>query len=298
MAQTTFNSASNRMPGDDNLHRRYLVGRWLRYLALAIVLALAIILLIPIVWMHRGSFKIQRVALAYPLELIPSNPVMDHWERLLINRPSLRWMLNSFIVSGGIAFFGLITSTSAGYAFGKKQFPGRTVFFWLILMTMMLPRQIYMIPLFVLMKGLGWFNSYQGMIAPYLVYPFGVFLMRQFMQSIPDVLLKAGKMDGASELQLFKHIILPLSKPAIGAIAIFAFMAGWNDYLLQSVMASNELWLMLPIGVALLTAAGVGSFDIGVGMAGATFAFIPMLLIFLLFQNFFIKGITVGALKG
>ncbi len=298
MAQNTYSPAKNLMPVDSSLRRRYFVGRWLRYLALAVVLALALILLIPIVWMLLGSFKIQRVALAYPPELIPSNPVLDNWERLLINRPSLRWMLNSFVVAGGIAFFGVITSTCAGYAFGKKQFPGRTIFFWLILMTMMLPRQIYMIPLFVLMKNFGWFNSYQGMIAPYLVYPFGVFLMRQFMQSIPDELLEAGKMDGASEIQLFRHIILPLSKPAIGAIAIFAFMAGWNDYLWQLVMATDELWLTLPVGVAKLTASGVGSIDIGVGMAGATFAFIPMLLIFLLFQNYFIKGITVGALKG
>lgn len=298
MAQNTYSPVNNLMPVDSSLRRRYFVGRWLRYLALAIVLALAIILLIPIVWMLLGSFKIQRVALAYPPELIPSNPVLDNWERLLINRPSMRWLLNSFVVAGGIAFFGVITSTCAGYAFGKKQFPGRTICFWLILMTMMLPRQIYMIPLFVLMKNFGWFNSYQGMVAPYLVYPFGVFLMRQYMQSIPDELLEAAKMDGASEIQLFRHIILPLSRPAIGAIAIFAFMAGWNDYLWQLVMATDELWLTLPVGVAKLTASGVGSIDIGVGMAGATFAFIPMLLIFLLFQNYFIKGITVGALKG
>lgn len=298
MAQTTFNPGDGPMPGDYILRRRYTVERWLRYLALATVVALAIILLIPIIWMILGSFKIQRVALAYPPELIPSNPVMDNWERLLIDRPSMRWLLNSFVVAGGIAFFGVITSTCAGYAFGKKQFPGRTIFFWLILMTMMLPRQIYMIPLFVLMRDLSWFNSYQGMIAPYLVFPFGVFLMRQYMQSLPDELLEAGKMDGASELQLFYHVVIPLSRPAIGAIAIFAFMAGWNDYLWQLMLATDEVWLTLPVGVAKLTASGVGSIDIGVGMAGATFAFIPMLLIFLLFQNYFIKGITVGALKG
>ncbi len=298
MAETTLDYSRGLMPGDQVLRRRYLVGRWLRYLALAIIVALAIILLIPILWMILGSFKIQRVALAYPPELIPSNPVMDNWERLLIDRPSMRWLVNSFIVAGGIAIFGVLTSTCAGYAFGKKQFPGRTIFFWLILMTMMLPRQIYIIPLFVLMKSFGWFNSYQGMIAPYIVYPFGIFLMRQYMQSIPDELLEAGKMDGASEIQLFRHVVLPLSRPAIGAIAIFAFMAGWNDYLWQLVMATDELWLTLPVGVAKLTASGVGSIDIGVGMAGATFAFVPMLLIFLVFQNYFIKGITVGALKG
>ncbi|MCY3573349.1 MAG: carbohydrate ABC transporter permease [Chloroflexi bacterium] len=298
MAATAYKPSNSLLPGDEMLRRRYLAGRWLRYLALAFVVILALILLIPIVWMILGSFKIQRVALAYPPEIIPSNPVMDNWERLLIGRPSMRWLLNSLVVAGGIAIFGVITSTCAGYAFGKKDFPGRTIFFWMILMTMMLPRQIYIIPLFVLMKSLGWFNSYQGMIAPYIVYPFGVFLMRQYMQSIPDELLEAAKMDGASELQLFRHIVVPLSRPAIGAIAIFAFMAGWNDYLWQLVLATDELWLTLPVGVAKLTASGVGSIDIGVSMAGATFAVIPMLLIFLLFQNYFIKGITVGALKG
>ena len=124
MTQTSINANDILMPGDNALRRKYLLGRWLRYLALAIVVALAIILLMPIIWMILGSFKIQRVAMSYPPELIPSNPVIDNWERLLIDRPSLRWMLNSFIVAGGIALFGVITSTCAGYAFGKKQFPG------------------------------------------------------------------------------------------------------------------------------------------------------------------------------
>ncbi|MDQ7027091.1 MAG: carbohydrate ABC transporter permease [Anaerolineae bacterium] len=294
MTQTALELTSE----EKTQQRQYLAGRLLRYFALAIVIFLAILLFLPIFWMIVGSFKIQRVALAYPPEFIPRHPTIENWTRLLVDRPSLRWLLNSFIVAGGIAVVSVITSTFAGYAFGKKEFPGRTLIFWSILMTMMLPRQIYMIPLFVLMKDLGWFNSYQGMIAPYIVYPFGIFLMRQFMQSIPDELLEAGTIDGASELQLFWNIVLPLSRPAVGAIAIFAFMAGWNDYLWQLVIATKEEWLTLPVGVAKLTASGVGSIDIGVGMAGATFAFIPMLLIFLLFQQYFIKGITVGALKG
>jgi multiple sugar transport system permease protein len=163
---------------------------------------------------------------------------------------------------------------------------------------MMLPRQIYLIPLFILMREFDWFNTYQGMIAPYIVYPFGIFLMRQFMQAIPDELLEAGIIDGANELQLYARIIVPLSRPAIGAIAIFSFMAGWNDYLWQLVMITDEAMMTLPVGVSKLTASGVGSVDIGVGMAGATFAFIPMLIVFLLFQKHFIKGITVGAVKG
>jgi len=298
MGRTFINSDNSLTLEERRLQRRYLISRLLRYFALAVVIFFAIALFMPIIWMILGSFKIQRVALAYPPEFIPSNPTLENWIHLLVDRPSLQWLINSFIVAGGISLFGVITSTFAGYAFGKKEFPGRTILFWIILMTMMLPRQIYLIPLFVLMKNLGWFNSYQGMIAPYLVYPFGIFLMRQFMQSIPDELLEAGRMDGANELQLFWSIVVPLSRPAIGAIAIFGFMAGWNDYLWQLVMTTDESWMTLPVGISKLTASGVGSIDIGVGMAGATFAFIPMLLIFLLFQRHFIKGITVGALKG
>ena len=148
----------------------------MRSVALIAVIILALMLLMPIFWMIVGSLKIQRVALSYPPEFFPRNPTLENWQRLLVDRPSLRWMLNSFVVAGGIALCSVITSTLAGYAFGKKQFPGRTILFWVILMTMMLPRQIYIIPLFVLMKNLDWFNSYQGMIAPYIVYPFGVFL--------------------------------------------------------------------------------------------------------------------------
>ncbi len=278
--------------------KRYWAIPWLRYTALLICVLLAIASLLPLYWMAVGSFKLQRSAFAYPPELFPSAPTLENWQRLVLERPAFQWLFNSFIVAGGIALTSVITSSMAGYAFGKKQFLGRTILFWAFLLTMMLPRQIYLIPLFILMRELDWFNTYQGMIAPYIVYPFGIFLMRQFMQAIPNELLEAGIIDGANELQLFSRIIVPLSRPAIGAIAIFSFMAGWNDYLWQLVMVTNEGMMTLPVGVSKLTASGVGSVDIGVGMAGATFAFIPMLIVFLLFQKHFIKGITVGAVKG
>lgn len=278
--------------------QRYWSIPWLRYLGLFLVICLAIASIAPLYWMFAGSFKIQRSAFAYPPELFPAEPTLDNWERLILDRPAFVWLFNSFVVAGGIAAASVITSAMAGYAFGKKKFPGRTVLFWMFLLTMMLPRQIYLIPLFILMRDFDWFNTYQGMIAPYIVYPFGIFLMRQYMQSIPDELLEAATIDGANELQLFFRIVAPLSMPALGAIAIFSFMAGWNDYIWQLVIVTDEDMMTLPVGISKLTASGVGSADIGVGMAGATFAFIPMLLVFLLFQRYFVKGITVGALKG
>lgn len=268
------------------------------YLALGLCIVLAILSLVPLYWMIIGSFKLEKVAIGYPPEWFPLEPTLENWRNLIGGRPSLRWMFNSFVVSSGVAIGAVITSVTAGYAFGKKVFPGRDILFWMFLVTMMVPRQAFLVPMFILMKNLNWFDSYQAMIVPYLAYPFGIFLIRQYMRSLPDELIQAATVDGANELQLFWNIILPLSRPVVGAVAIFAFMAGWNDYVWQLVVINNETMMTLPVGVSKLAASGVGSADIGLGMAGATLAFIPMFIIFMIFQRAFIKGITVGSLKG
>ncbi|MGC8827783.1 MAG: carbohydrate ABC transporter permease [Anaerolineae bacterium] len=271
--------------------------RLLWWLAVLAVFVGSLISLMPIYWMITGSFKIQHDAIAYPPELFPAHPTLKNWEKLLVGMPTLRWLLNSFIAASGVALLGVITSTLAGYAFGKKRFPGQNFLFWLLLLTMMLPKQISLIPLFIMMRDLKWFDTYFALIIPYAAYPFGIFLVKQFMQGIPSDLLDAAKIDGASEFGVFWHVVLPLTKPAVGALAIFAFMFGWNDYIWQLVVTNKQTMLTLPVGVSKLV-AGWATIDIGVGMAGATLAFIPMLVIFLLFQDYFVKGITVGAVKG
>ncbi|UCH24652.1 MAG: carbohydrate ABC transporter permease [Trueperaceae bacterium] len=268
------------------------------YIAFALCVLLAIGLLIPLYWMIIGSLKVQRIAIAYPPQWIPLTPTLENWQNLFGDKPSFRWMFNSFVVASCIGLGAVTTSVMAGYAFSKKVFPGREILFWAFLLTMMVPRQAFMIPMFILMRNLKWFDTYQAMIVPFLAYPFGIFLMRQYMRSIPDELLQAATVDGASELQLFWHVVVPLSRPAIGAVSIFAFMAGWNDYLWQLVVTNSEKMMTLPVGVSKLAASGVGTTDLGLSMAGATFAFIPMFIIFMVFQNYFIKGITVGSLKG
>jgi multiple sugar transport system permease protein len=271
--------------------------RLLWWLAVLAVFVGSLLSLMPIYWMITGSFKIQHDAIAYPPELFPTHPTLQNWEKLLVGMPTLRWLLNSFIAASGVALLGVITSTLAGYAFGKKRFPGQNLLFWLLLLTMMLPKQISLIPLFIMMRDLKWFDTYFALIIPYAAYPFGIFLVKQFMQGIPNDLLDAAKIDGASEFGVFWHVVLPLTKPAVGALAIFAFMFGWNDYIWQLVVTNKQTMLTLPVGVSKLV-AGWATIDIGVGMAGATLAFIPMLVIFLLFQDYFVKGITVGAVKG
>ena len=237
-------------------------------------------------------------AMAVPPEWFPANPTLENYRKLLFgSTPTFRWFLNSLIVAGWVAFLAVLASVMAGYAFGKKEFPGKTVLFWLLIITMMLPRQISLIPLYIVMRDLGWFNTYQGLIVPYIAYPFGIFLFKQFMQGIPNDLLDAARIDGAGEIGTFRYVIVPLSKPAIGALAIFAFVGAWNNYIWQLLVITRRSMLTLPVGVSKLTAT-LGHYDLGMAMAGATFAFIPMLIIFLIFQDYFVKGLTVGAVKG
>jgi len=261
-------------------------------------LALALASLLPLYWMIIGSFKIQTNAMAVPPEFWPSAPTLENWQKLLFGRsPTWRWLLNSIAVASISAALAVLTSALAGYAFGKKDFPGRKLLFWLIIITMMLPKQISLIPLFILMRKLDWFNTYQGMIVPWIAYPFGIFLFKQYMQSIPNELIEAARIDGAGELRTFFNIVLPLSKPAIGALSIFAFVAAWNDFLWQLILVTERNMFTLPVGVSKLV-SNLSNYNLGLAMAGATFAFIPMLIVFLAFQDYFVKGITLGAVKG
>ena len=236
--------------------------------------------------------------MSVPPEFWPQAPTLANWIKLL-TRQSLtwRWFLNSLIVSIGVTVSATFTSACAGYVFGKKNFPGRTFLFWLVIITMMLPKQISLIPLFILMRNFGWINTYQGMVAPWIAYPFGIFLIKQFMSTIPNELIDAARIDGADEIRIFTRVIVPLTKPAIGALAIFAFMAGWNDYIWQLIMVTQPPMLTLPIGVSKLVTSMM-NFDLGLAMGGATFAFVPMLVVFILFQDYFVKGITMGSIKG
>jgi multiple sugar transport system permease protein len=269
-----------------------------RALVLVVLTVLAVGSLLPLYWMITGSFKLQQNAMTVPPEWWPQQPTFANYQKLLFgSKPTLRWFLNSLITASGIAFGAVCTSSTAGYVFGKKAFPGRRALFSLIVLTMILPREVTLVPLLVLMKSLGWVDSYLGLIAPWVAYPFGIFLVRQFMQAIPNDLLDAARLDGAGEWGVFARVVLPMARPAVGAVAIFSFVGGWNEYLWQLMLVNREEMLTLPVGVSRLVSS-LTSYDLGVAMAGATFAFLPMLVVFLLFQEYFVRGITLGALKG
>jgi multiple sugar transport system permease protein len=266
-----------------------------RVTAFGILLVAAILLLFPLYWMTINSFQAQAQIQKIPPNLIPPEPILDNWTRL-VGHGAARWFLNSLIVATGGMILGVIGATAAGYAFAKKRFPGREGLFLLFLVTMMLPGAVTIVPLFILMRDLHLINTYLGMFITAAAWPFGVFFARQYMLSIPDELIEAAVMDGASEIRTFVSVVLPIARPLVGALAILAFIGTWSNYLWQLLIATNENMFTLLLG-ATSRAGGYSQTDTGLIMAAATLAFVPMLLLFLRFQGYFMKGVTTGAVN-
>jgi multiple sugar transport system permease protein len=255
--------------------------------------------------MFTGSFKLQSVTMAVPPELFPSQPTLENWTRLFTGPwPIWRWVLNSVAVSLLTVVLVLIVSSLTGYGFGKKKFPGSNVLFFILLSTMFLPNQVMLIPLFLLVRYLHLtstlLGTYFAMAMPMISSPFGIFLIKQFCSNIPDELLDAARIDGASEWQVFTRIILPLLKPALAALSIFTFNQAWNYFMWHMVLATDKFQYTIPVGVSIISrtpAIGKMLTDIGITMAGGTFGAVFMIGLFVAFQQYFIKGITFGAVK-
>jgi multiple sugar transport system permease protein len=296
--------------GTRRLPRRGRALRWgwvrarlpLILFALLVFIA-AIIYLLPLYWMFTGSFKAQKGIMQTPPEWFPALATLENWRNLFSIRTisPWTWFKNSVIVALGTVLISVSMSALAGYAFAKKQFPGREFLFFLILATMMLPAQVTLVPMYLFVRKLGFYNTYIGMILPMVLYPFGVFLMRQFMQAIPNELLDAARIDGASEWGQFWRIAIPLSVPALSALTILTFFNAWNNFMWQLLMAKDYTMMTLPVGVSYLALVPIGEravLDVGLLMAGGTFGAIPMIIFFLFFQRYFVQGLMVGALKG
>lgn len=283
------------------------VARNRRRLQLAIAIALlsgvALVYLFPLYWMFSGSLKLQKGFIHIPPEWFPSPPSLGNWRNLFTIRTihPARWLGNSIVVAGSTVVLSVSLSALTGYVFAKKQFIGSRSLFFLILATMMLPSQVTMIPLYLLVRKVHLYNTYAGIIIPMIASPFGVFLMRQFMQSVPNDLLDAAKIDGSSEFGVFWRVVVPLAGPALSALSIFTFFNAWNNFMWQLLMASDNTMMTLPVGVAYLSQVPVGDkvlIDQGLLMAGGTFGAIPMIIFFMLFQRYFVQGIMLGAVKG
>ncbi len=262
-----------------------------------LLIGTAIISLFPMYWLYVQALTPTLNSPKTPPDLLPIHASIENFARLFSRAKDYpRWMGNSLLVSGAITAFHLVFDTLAGYAFAKKQFPGRTLLFWLILSTLMIPSQVTLVPLYIVTRQLGLINSLWAVILPGTASVFGIFLMRQYIQTLPRELEEAARMDGCSELGVFWRIIVPLSRPALAALAIFTFVRVWNDFLWPLVVLQKSPNFTLVVGVASLQ--GEFSTDYGIIFAGAALAALPMIAFFLVFQRYFIEGVRMGAVKG
>ena len=267
------------------------------FFAYLVASAFAIVSLFPLYWMVTTAIKPPTNVMSLPPEWIPTSFTLDNFREAFARNPVLRWTFNSLIVAVGVTAFQLIFATMAGYGFAKKSFPGREILFWLYISSMMVPTFAIIIPLFTLMADYGLVDTYWGLIAPGLSAPFGVFLMRQFIQTLPTELIDAAKIDGCGEFRVFWDIILPLAKPGLAVLGIFVFMGQWSSFLWPLIITNSNDMRTLMVGFALLANREL-RVNYGAMMAAATYMALPMLVVFFAFQRYFLRGITIGGIKG
>ncbi|MCQ2400453.1 MAG: carbohydrate ABC transporter permease [Lachnospiraceae bacterium] len=298
-----------------------------RTVELTVIAILALLFLFPLYWIITGSFKTpQEVNSVVPVWW-PYEWTLRNWKTLFsklkapvfevmipfsqyfssdglpivmlkgVTGPAaIRWIINTVWMAVASMVLTCLTAGLAGYALAKKRFVGRRIVFTLIVCAMALPKQVILIPLIREMSALRLYNTMNAVIFPIVGWPFGVFLIKQFAEGIPDGILEAARIDGAGELQTFKTIVFPMIKPGIGALAIFTFISSWNDYFMQLIMLSSTNNLTISLGIAKMQAEN--STDFGLIMAGAALAALPIITVFIIFQKYFTKGITMGAVKG
>ncbi len=264
-------------------------------LSLIILSVLGLLAFIPLYWMVITAFKEPTLTMKFPPELFPKNPTWANFAELFRRKELFQWTLNSIIVAGTVTLAQIFVCALAGYAIAKKKFPGARIFFWIYIGSMMIPKQVTLVPLYILISKFQMINTYAGLILPGIAAPFGVFLMRQFMVTLPDEVVEAARIDGASEFKTFTRIILPMSKPALAVLGIFTFVGEWNSFLWPLIVTNTSNMKTLQAGLALLQEEVPMKFSYL--MAGATYSAIPMFIVFLVFQKYFLRGITVGAVK-
>jgi len=260
-----------------------------------LLIILAFLFTFPLYWIITGSFKGPQAVNARIPVWFPTEPTMLNYDKLFA-KPAWLWMFNTVFMCAASMGLTCIAASMGGYALAKKRFVGRTLIFSIFVCAMALPKQVILIPLLKEMAFLNLHNTLWAVILPTVGWPFGVFLMKQFSENIPGELLEAAKIDGAGEARTFTQIVMPMIKPGIGALAIFTFITAWNEYFLQLIMLNDTNVLTISLGIAKLQSEL--STDYGLIMAGASLGSVPIIIIFLMFQKFFTRGITMGAVKG
>ena len=261
-----------------------------------VAILLAVIALIPFLWMISTSFKSRGALMSIPIEWIPENPTWDAYINVFSKFPFAKTIANSLFIAVSYTAITLLSSAMAAFAFAKLRFTGSRVIFGGYLATMMIPTQVTMIPLFVIMTKLGLKDSYASVIMPSIFRPFAIFLLVQQMRTIPEDLLAAARIDGAGVFQVFRKIALPLCIPSLATLSITTFMESWNDYLWPLLMLGDKDKMTLPI--ALSTLNGQYGTEYNVLMAGSLVSMVPIIVIYIIAQRQFKSGMMAGGIKG
>jgi multiple sugar transport system permease protein len=269
-----------------------------RWAALAVngaLLLLALLTALPLLWMMSASLMPAGEAMALPAPLLPSRPTLEHYQALFSRLNLGRTFFNSLFLASMVTAVSLLCNSMAGYAFAKLRFRGRGRLFALLLATLIVPPQVTVLPLFLEIRALGLVNSFGGILVAGIATVFGIFLVRQFAQGIPDELLDAARLDGASELRIYWSVVLPLLRPILVTLGVFTFLSSWNDFMWPLIVLTDESKYTLPVALANLSGEHV--LDTELMMAGAVVTVLPGLLLFLALQRQYIEGITMGGVK-
>ncbi len=260
------------------------------------MLGMAAVALFPLLWMLSVSFMQPGATLHMPPPLLPSHPGLGNYRRLFAQAGMGHFLLNSLLIASVVTVVSLAFNLMAGYAFAKLRFAGREPLFKTLLGALVVPMQVTMMPLFLMFRGLGLVNTYAGVVVPMLATVFGIFLVRQYARSIPDELLEAARIDGAGEWRIFVTIVLPLLRPIVVTLAIFTFLGSWNDFMWPLIILTGQEHYTLPIALAALSREHVQ--DAELMMSGAVVTVMPVLLLFLVLQRYYIQGLLLGSVKG
>ena len=267
----------------------------------AFLVAAAPLMIAPFLWSISTSLKQPGDVFAYPPTLLPDPVTFQNYIDVFTKLTFGRYFLNSVIVTGSVVLLNVLFGTAAAYAFAKLRFPGRNAIFFLLLLTLMVPFQVNLIPLYKIMVELHkaipaiGADTYFGIVAPGAIQVFGIFLMRQFLRAIPDEILESARMDGASELRILRSIVFPIALPGMATLAIFTFLGAWNDFLWPLIVTNSDEMRTMPVGLALLARKNASNW--GDTMAGTVLTAAPLIVMFLILQRRFIEGLTAGSVK-
>ena len=293
LAGQTYESIAPRVTGKRTFSR--MLRRSSRISLFVLLTAAAFLAFVPFAYMLSSSLKRRDEIYSVPVTWIPSELEPLNYLRLFDEIPFARQYLNSAVIALVVVVSVLFFSSLAGFAFAKYRFRYKNQMFLFVLATLMIPIQVQVVPLYLVVNSLGWLNTYQGVIVPQAMSAFGIFLMRQMMLSIPDEILDAARVDGAGEVRLFRHLVIPMTRAGFLVLGLLTTLTSWNDYLWPVIVLRSENMLTVPLGLAALI--NVYRVEYGMVLAGSTLAMIPVVALFVVFNRHFVAGLTSGAVK-